>query len=132
MFASIVTTELMSKVRRTRVLAIYYSVAFAFAVGAFAALVTAAGIALARFMRPEYAAVIVGLALLSISVMVLAYASVWSAKQKRHSAMGQSRKTIIAASAAALVPLLATNRASLTLLAVLAGYVLAKRKTAVH
>jgi 6,7-dimethyl-8-ribityllumazine synthase len=124
----LLTADVKSAVKRTRTLAVFLAVAAVFGLAAFAAIVAAGSIALAHVMRPEFAALAMAMILLAISLAVLAAASIWSARERRRQAAGNAARTIAAAAAVSFLPMLASNRAGLGLLAVFAGYAIARRK----
>ena len=132
LLVSLLAADVKSAVNRTRKLAIFYAIAGLFAVSAFAALLVAAGIALSHSIRPELAALLLAAILVSISLIVLASASIWSARQRRLAKSGTAAKTIAAAAAVTFLPMLGSNRAGVGLVAALVGYALAKRKSSTH
>lgn len=132
LLVSLLAADVKSAVKRARILAIFYAIAGLFAVSAFAALLVAAGIALSHSIRPELAALLLAAILVSISLMILAAASIWSACQRRLAKTGTAAKTMAAAAAVTFLPMLASNRAGLGLVAAFAGYALARRKSSTH
>lgn len=129
LLVSLLAADVKSAVKRTRTLAIFYVVAAIFAFAALVALLVAAGIALSHSLRPELAALLLAAILVSISLIILAAASIWSARQRRLAKSGTAAKTIAAAAAVTFLPMLASNRAGLGLMAAFAGYALARRKS---
>ena len=129
---SLLATDVKSAVSNARGLAIFYAIAGLFGVAALAALLVSAGFFLSRTMRPEVAALLLSAVLFAISAIVIGAASIWSARQKRKVQSGRAAKTLAAAAAVSFLPLLASNRAGLGLLAAFAGYAFAKRNPRIN
>lgn len=84
---------------------------------------------MARHMSPEAAALAIAGILFALSLIVLAAASVWLARERRKRASQSAARTIAAAAAVAVLPALFSNRMGLGLIAAAAGgYALANRK----
>lgn len=123
------SANVKSSMRRVRVLAACYCVAAVFGCAGLTALLIAAGLAMARHMSPEAAALAIAGILFALSLIVLAAASVWLARERRKRASQSAARTIAAAAAVAVLPALFSNRMGLGLIAAAAGgYALANRK----
>lgn len=124
----LLATDVKAAINHSRGLAIFYAVAGIFGLAGFGALLVAAGYYLTRTMSPDAAALLIAAVLMAISAVMLAVASIRSARYKRRTHSGKAAKTLAAAAAVSFVPLLASNRAGLGLLAAFAGYALANRR----
>lgn len=128
----LVSADVKSAIKRTRMLAVLYAISAAFGMAALGAILVAAGIALTRVMRPEFAALVLAAILVCVCLVVLAAASIWSARQRRHAVSNNAARTMAAAAAVSFLPLLASNRAGMGLMALAAGYAIAKRKSSAN
>lgn len=125
----LLTADVKSAARRARRLAIIYSAAALFGFAGFLSLLVAAGLAMARHMSPEVAALTIAGVLVSLGLVLVAFASIWSARDRRKKASKSASRTIAAAAAVSVLPALLGNRLGLGLIAAVAGgYVLASRK----
>jgi cytochrome bd-type quinol oxidase subunit 2 len=125
----LLTADVKSAVQRAKRLTIIYTVAALLGLAGFLALLVAAGIAMARHMSPEAAALAIAGILVSASLVLVAIASIWSARDRRKKASKSASRTIVAAAAVTFLPALLGNRLGLGLIAAVAGgYVLASRK----
>lgn len=129
LIAGLLTADLKSAAHRARRLATIYAAAALFGFAGFLSLLVAACLAMARYMSPQAAALVIAGVLVSISLALLASASIWSAKERRKAASKSATRTIAAAAAVSVLPALLSNRLGLGLIAAVAGgYVLASRK----
>lgn len=125
----LLTADVKSAVHRARRLVIIYSAAALFGFVGFLALLVAAGLAISRHMSPEVAALTIAGLLVSVSLFLVAFASIWSARDRRKKTSKSASRTIAAAAAVSVLPALLGNRLGLGLIAAVAGgYVLASRK----
>lgn len=125
----LLTADFKSAAHRARRLAIIYSAAALFGFVGFLALLVAAGLSMARHMSPEVAALSIAGVLVSLSLVLVAFASVWSARDRRKKVSKSASRTIAAAAVVSVLPALLGNRLGLGLIAAVAGgYVLASRK----
>jgi hypothetical protein len=125
----LLTADVKSAAYRARRLAIIYSAAALFGFAGFLALLVAAGLAMARHMSPEVAALAIAGVLVSLSLVLVAFASIWSGRDRRKKASNSASRTIAAAAAVSVLPALLGNRLGLGIIAAVAGgYVIASRK----
>ncbi len=129
LLVGLLTTDVRSATTRAKRLAVFYSVAGLLGVSAFVALVASFGIYLVRHMSPEAAALTVAAILLSASLMVLAAASIWSARERKSRARHSIAPTLAITAAVTLLPAILSNRMTFGLVsAAVAGYIYANRK----
>lgn len=123
------SADIKSAVRRARILAAFYTIAALLGGAGFTALLISAGMAMARHMEPEAAALSIAGILIALSVTVLAASSIWLARERNKRASKSAGRTIAAALAVSILPVLFSNRLGVGIIAAAAGgYALANRK----
>lgn len=129
LLVGLLTTDVKSATNRAKRLAVFYMVAGLFGASAFAAFIVSGGLYLAKHMSPEAAALTIAGILLSASLIVLAAASIWSARERKNRARHSIGPTLAITAAVTLLPAILSNRMAFGLFsAAVAGYVYANRK----
>ena len=122
---TLLSNDIKKSARRARRIAIAFAMAALFGVLALASLCVAAGIYLSRTRDPGEAALIVAIALIAISLLILAMTAGYSAYERRGQSRHSAGAVLAATAAVTLIPMLVRSRALSSLAtAAIAGFTL--------